>query len=116
MKSENRVIEKNVSSQKYLDKKRSTKEYGVDKNRLSEGEDYMKNLFSLFLERVCINESVPLGVLMNTVERSIIIRTLSMVNGSQKDAAKILGLKYTTLNEKIKKYNIQIRKSVHLNI
>lgn len=116
MKSENCVIEKNVSSLKHFDTKRSTQEYGVDKNRSSDGEDYMKNLFSLFLERVCINESVPLGVLMNTVERSIIIRTLSMVNGCQKEAAKMLGVKYTTLNEKIKKYNIRIRKSVYLNI
>ena len=113
MKSENFVIEKNVSSLKNFDKKRSAKEYEVDRNGLYEGEDHMKHLFSLFLERVCIYESVPLGVLMNTVERSIIIRTLSMVNGCQKEAAKILGVKYTTLNEKIKKYNIRIRKNVY---
>lgn len=113
MKSANLVIEKNVNSLKPFDTERRTKEYRVDKNRLPEGEDYMKNLFSLFLERVCINESVPLAVLMNTVERSIIIRTLSMVDGSQKEAAKILGLKYTTLNEKVKKYKILLRKSVY---
>lgn len=113
MKSENHVIEKNVSSLKPFDKERSTKEYRVGKNKLSEGEDYIKRLFSLFLERACINESVPLGLLMNTVERSIIIRTLSMVDGSQKEAAKILGLKYTTLNEKVKKYKILLRKSVY---
>jgi transcriptional regulator with GAF, ATPase, and Fis domain len=50
---------------------------------------------------------------MNTVERSIIIRTLAIVDGCQKDAAKVLGLKYTTLNEKVKKYKIRIKKSVY---
>jgi len=113
MKPENLAIEKNVGSLKPFDTERGIKEYRVDQNKLSEAEDYIKTLFSLFLERVCINESVPLGVLMNTVERNIIIRTLSMVDGCQKEAAKILGVKYTTLNEKVKKYNIRIRKSVY---
>jgi transcriptional regulator with GAF, ATPase, and Fis domain len=113
MKSENLVIEKNGGLLNPFDAERSPEDYKTNQSKLIEEEDYIKNLLSLFLERVCINESVPLGVLMNTVERSIIIRTLAIVDGCQKDAAKVLGLKYTTLNEKVKKYKIRIKKSVY---
>lgn len=113
MKSENLVIEKNMGSLKPFDVERISKEYRVDEDKLLGGEDFIKDLFCLFLERVFINDSVPLGVLMNTVERSIIIRALSIANGCQKEAAKILGVKYTTLNEKVKKYEIQLKKSFY---
>jgi transcriptional regulator with GAF, ATPase, and Fis domain len=113
MKSESLVIEKNGSLLNPFDVERSPEDYSTNQIQLIEEEDYIKNLFSLFLERVCINKSVPLGVLMNTVERSILIRTLAMVDGCQKEAAKLLGLKYTTLNEKVKKYKIRIKKSVY---
>lgn len=53
-----------------------------------------------------MNHSIPLKEMMDSVERSVILRTLHKVNGNQKKAAKILGVKYTTLNEKIKRYNI----------
>ncbi|KKN46786.1 hypothetical protein LCGC14_0669660, partial [marine sediment metagenome] len=45
------------------------------------------------------------------LEKAILIKVLSYVNGNQKDAANFLGIKYTTLNEKIKKYNIKFSKS-----
>lgn len=113
MRSENFVVEKNLESLKPLDTERSIKDYKLGEHISSKEESFIKNLFSLFLERVCIYESVPLGVLMNTVERSIIIRVLSKTNGSQKEAAKLLGMKYTTFNEKVKKYKIQLRKKFY---
>ena len=59
-----------------------------------------------FLEPLayCVKE------LIGNVEKSILIRTLSQFNGSQKSAAKFLGIKYTTLNEKLKRYNIRFDK------
>jgi len=111
VKSENLIIEKNMDSLAYLDVQRSIKNHRADDHKPLEEAGFIENLFSLFLERICADEPVPLGVLMKHVERNIIIRVLSMVNGNQKEAAKILRIKYTTLNEKIKKYKIQLRKS-----
>jgi len=72
---------------------------------------FRSNLFRLFVEYFCMSRTLPLKELIGTLERSIIIRTLSKFNGNQKDAAKYLGVKYTTLNEKVKKYNICFRKA-----
>jgi transcriptional regulator with GAF, ATPase, and Fis domain len=41
-------------------------------------------------------------------ERRIIESTLDATGGVQKDAARLLGLKPTTLNEMIKRHNIQL--------
>ena len=69
-----------------------------------------KKLFWLFIEYFIMNTGIPLKKLLGGIERNIILRTLSMVKGNQKRAAKILGVKHTTLNEKIKKFDIQIQK------
>lgn len=74
-------------------------------------ERFRSNLFRLFVEYFCISRTLPLKKLIGNLERSIIMRALSRFNGNQKDAAKFLGVKYTTLNEKIKKYQICLRKS-----
>jgi len=73
------------------------------------GEFVMKS-FTLFIKYFNSAQRVPLKELMNIVERAILIRTLSQLNGNLKNAAKFLGLKYTTLHEKMKKYNIRFRK------
>jgi len=73
------------------------------------GEFDMK-IFKLFIKYFSSNQRVPLKELMDLVERSILIRTLSQLNGNLKNAANLLGLKYTTLHEKMKKYNIRFRK------
>ena len=73
------------------------------------GEFVMKS-FKLFIKYFSPAQRVPLKELMNIMERAILIRTLSQLNGNLKNAAKFLGLKYTTLHEKIKRYNIRFRK------
>ena len=67
-------------------------------------------LFWLFMEYFFESSNIPLKNFMGKIEKNIILRTLYRVNGEQKKAAEILGLKYTTLNEKIKKYRIRIQK------
>ncbi|MDH5468538.1 MAG: hypothetical protein OEY25_14065 [Candidatus Aminicenantes bacterium] len=69
-----------------------------------------ERLFWLFIEYFFLGSRVPLKKLMESVERNIIIRTLSKVNGNQKSASRVLGVKHTTLNEKIKKYKIRLSK------
>ncbi|MGB3862790.1 MAG: helix-turn-helix domain-containing protein [Candidatus Aminicenantaceae bacterium] len=44
------------------------------------------------------------------MEKTVLLRALSQCNGNQKSAAKFLGMKCTTLNEKLKRYNIQFDK------
>jgi len=46
---------------------------------------------------------------MQTFEREIILESLRRVNGVQRRAAALLGIKATTLNEKIKRLKIQCR-------
>ena len=47
---------------------------------------------------------MPLKQLMNNIEKMIIDSTLTVTRGSQKKAAAILGIKQTSLCEKIKKF------------
>ncbi len=77
-----------------------------------EREEFVMKSFKLFLKYFSSTQRVPLKELMNMVEKAILIRTLSQLNGNLKNAAKSLGLKYTTLHEKIKKYNIRFRKEL----
>ncbi len=66
---------------------------------------------NVFIEQFCMKQRIPLPELMNILEKTILIKVLSSFNGNQKEAAKFLGIKYTTLNEKVKKYNIKFLKN-----
>lgn len=69
-----------------------------------------RKLFWLFIEYFFMNDNIPLKELIEGIEKNLILRALYRVDGNQKEAAKILGVKYTTLNEKIRKYGIHFRK------
>ena len=69
-----------------------------------------KKLLWLFIEYFFMSDDIPLKELIDGIEKSMILKTLSRVKGNQKEAAKILGVKYTTLNEKTKRYSIHFRK------
>jgi len=47
---------------------------------------------------------------LEKLEREIIMEALTRLNGNQKMAAKVLGLKHTTLHMKARKYNISFYK------
>ena len=66
--------------------------------------------FDPVIARFCQEDIFPLRDLINIFERAVLIRSLSNFNGNQKKTADYLGLKLSTLNEKIKKHNIQFRK------
>ena len=59
--------------------------------------------------------SVNLRDFLARLERAVIFITLANTNGSQKDTARLLKLKVTTLNTKIKKLNISIVKVPKVN-
>jgi DNA-binding NtrC family response regulator len=66
--------------------------------------------FDPVIARFCQEDIFPLRDLINIFERAVLIKSLSSFNGNQKKTADYLGLKLSTLNEKIKKHNIQFRK------
>ena len=68
-------------------------------------------LFDDFIEYFFMRQRRPLPEILNILEKAILIKVLSHVNGNQKDAAKFLDLKYTTLHRKIKKHNIKFLKN-----
>lgn len=69
-----------------------------------------KDFFGLFIELFC-QQPLCLKEFIEDLEKGIILNTLSKVGGNQKKAARALGIKYTTLNEKIRRFNIQFQKS-----
>ena len=64
-----------------------------------------------FVEYFTMNKKVHLKEFMDSLERAILIKMLSKFNGNQRNTAEFLGLNHTTLNQKIKKHNIQFRKT-----
>jgi|GEM_PF-2247014 hypothetical protein len=70
----------------------------------------------IYLELICIyleyylNKQISLKELLNEVERKLLVRVLDGCGGNQRAAAKILGINYTTLNEKVKRYGIRFQK------
>lgn len=58
----------------------------------------------------CISEKIPLKEFIKNLEKKIIINALLITNGNQKLSASLLGIKPTTLNEKIKNFDIKFSK------
>jgi two-component system response regulator HydG len=50
------------------------------------------------------------GLSLDDIEKIAIIETLSTTKGNKSEAAKLLGITRTTLNNKIKKYEVEIEK------
>ena len=68
--------------------------------------------FNLFIEYSYKKQKIPcLREILNNLEKQILIEVLFRVNGNQRDAARFLDLKCSTLHEKIKKHNIKISKT-----
>lgn len=88
----------------------SDKKYGKVKD--AHAKDKIRTeMYKFIVEFFCRKETLPLKEFIINLEKCIILRALSKFNGNQKEAAKFLGIKYTTLNEKIKKYRIDFRKN-----
>ncbi len=92
----------------FLDK--SDKKYGKAKDALTK-DKIRKEMYRFIVEFFCRKETLPLKEFIVNLEKCIILKALSKFNGNQKAAAEFLGIKYTTLNEKIKKYKIDFKKS-----
>ncbi len=86
-------------------------------NDLSGLDDLSEVLVREYLQKNITQENIALKHFISDLERKIILFTLGLTNGNQKNASRILGIKETSLCEKIKKYNLRkIRKKVSLNL
>jgi len=72
-------------------------------------EEVWETILNEALDRLCSDESVFLKEFIDELEKKLIFRTLFRANGNRKQAAEFLGIKYTTLHEKLKKHNIRFK-------
>jgi len=72
-------------------------------------ENMWETLLNVVFDRFCSTESLSLKEFIDDLERRLIIRMLFRANGNRREAAKLLGIKYTTLHEKLKKHNIHFK-------
>lgn len=75
-----------------------------------------KSAFDSLFEYVFTNEGMDLKEFLEELERTMIVKALAKFNGNLKDAARFLGTKYTTLHQKIRRYNIHFRKEPVINL
>lgn len=74
------------------------------------GALFRSDLFELFIQFFFSPGAGGLKDFISQTEREVILNILAKTQGNQKEASKVLGLKYTTLNQKLKKYKIRIKK------
>ena len=60
----------------------------------------------------CTKKNVPLKNFIDEIEKDMISKALKVAGGNQRVASFILGIKPTTLNEKIKKFNLNRIKKI----
>ncbi len=88
-----------------------------DGTDLSGLDDLSEVLVREYLQKNITQKNIALKHFICDLERKIILFTLGLTNGNQKNASRILGIKETSLCEKIKKYDLRkIRKKVSLNL
>jgi|GEM_PF-1857589 len=76
--------------------------------------DPLKALLNHYFVQNLYHTEIPLRDFLQQLEKNLIIQALKISNGSQKNAARLLDLKTTTLNEKIKKFGIRITKRPYI--
>ena len=73
-------------------------------------EDRWDQLFNRLIDGSVLRGEFPLKNFLSYVELNLLILALQKCKGNQRKAAKILGIKNTTLHEKMKKYSLGLRK------
>jgi hypothetical protein len=85
-----------------------------DPKLLEHGGGFRKDVLGLFIDYLSREKPFRLKDLMETIEKGVILKTLGTCGGNQKEAAHCLGIKYTTLNQKVKKYGIRFQRGVRV--
>jgi len=72
----------------------------------SEIDRFSSELLKLIVRYYCVDRAVPLKMLLEQFESEIIGYVLAETGGNQRETARILGVKYTTLNHKVIKLGL----------
>jgi DNA-binding NtrC family response regulator len=72
---------------------------------------FEQQAFQAYLGYARLTSTPRLKEFLESLEKSVICRLLARFNGNQRRTARHLGMKYTTLNGKVKKYGISFRKT-----
>lgn len=67
-------------------------------------------LIGMLTDYLCDHVTESLEAVGGAIERRIILRVLGKTGGNQTEAARLLGIKRTTLNYKLKKLKIGVRR------
>ena len=78
---------------------------GYAKNE--ELESALDSIILHYIKQFTKNEDTTLKELISFFEKKVIYTVLDLTNGNQKDASEILGLRTTTLHEKLKRYGFR---------
>ena len=81
----------------------------ADPQAVKSMEEVMETLVSAYLSANLNFKGIPLKEFMDSFEKQILLSCLRITNGHQRNAAAILGLKYTALFEKMRKHCINGR-------
>jgi transcriptional regulator with GAF, ATPase, and Fis domain len=65
-----------------------------------------RDLFEVYLRRDFLSGATTLKQALDGLERDIIVNVLEMTRGNQNNAAKILGIKPTTLHYKLRRLGV----------
>lgn len=78
--------------------------------------DAKSRLINCYLLGNCTNEHFPMRTFMKSFEEDLIKKALELARGNQRVASMILGIKATTLSEKIKRSHIKDPKGYRVRI
>jgi DNA-binding NtrC family response regulator len=81
----------------------------ADPQAVKSMEEVMESLVSAYLAANLNFKGIPLKEFMDSFEKQILLTGLRLTQGHQRNAAAILGLKYTALFEKMRKHCINGR-------
>ena len=70
-------------------------------------KNFQKEIFDHLIEMYIAKGGAPLPDIIADLEKSILSKALDQFNGNLKDTAHFLGIKYSTLYYKMKKYNLK---------
>jgi transcriptional regulator of acetoin/glycerol metabolism len=88
----------------------SQNELNLDSLSKRERTHLKESIFQLFINCCCADRELCMRKVLRQTEKALIIKSLTRFNGSIGGAAEALGVKYTTLYEKLKRHQIQFEK------
>lgn len=108
-KFKNKILfEENISYLRARALKNLTQEKEESEILIHELKKEEERMVRIYIKINMNGKTIPLKKFINDLEKKLVVQVLKMVKGNQKKASYILGVKPTTLNEKIKRYKIRL--------